>query len=314
MALFAGKLHARIRELEAALEAARLGADTLRGQLVAAEGQAAMERDAAREARQALQKQRQKDDRAGETRATAEKRAQGLAERAASLKDETAELRAALLAEKRSHERTRTDLLTAQAEIARLELTVAEREAEVRAPRPAPERAPRPAPERVPDPARADARVERLEEQLGRLKGERDAATERAEASREEARTFERKLRAEAQRAETTLRDLQHNLRAERRAYKILQSQFEAQVDRVRGLEQVFEARLAQAVAEARPTEEPTQTPRVVAAPTPATLAERLPDAPPASAPTQPAAVDVPPEDVAPPASASAPPSDAPLP
>ena len=59
------------------------------------------------------------------------------------------------------------------------------------------------------------------------------------------------KQRSDSGRAESVLRELTHNLRSERNAYRILQLQYEALLDRTRGVEQTVATRVADALAQA---------------------------------------------------------------
>ncbi|MCA9548320.1 MAG: hypothetical protein KC613_28145, partial [Myxococcales bacterium] len=105
--------------------------------------------------------------------------------------------------------------------------------------------------------------LERLESKLARVTEDRDGLKDKLKEAQDKARGAERKARSETQRAQTTLRDLQHNLKSERRAYKILQMQYEALIDRTRGLEQQVDAKVAaalQAQGQAAAVEAPVVT------------------------------------------------------
>jgi len=134
----------------------------------------------------------------------------------------------------------------------------------------------------APRPRRAfedtDERVSRLEERLAEARVERDALREKLVKAERDARDADERRRNDKQRADNALRELQHNLQAERKAYRILQLQFEAQVDTLKGFEQQFNERIdgavsaavEQAVAEARAkvaAEAPAPAPAPEAAP-----------------------------------------------
>ena len=92
----------------------------------------------------------------------------------------------------------------------------------------------------TPDPEREarriDRRVERLEEKLEQEKAGRDELKDRLSRAEQTARADRRRI-SELNKAEAAVRDLQHSLRSERRAYKILQLQYEAQLERARAAE-----------------------------------------------------------------------------
>ena len=132
-----------------------------------------------------------------------------------------------------------------------------------------------PAPRRQDHP-RDDMIVEHLEEKVNELKGSRDSYKERLTAAEKLARDADRKLKSELGKADAVLRDLQHNLSAERKAYRILQLQFEALVDKTRGLDQLVESRVADLVSAQQSGAAPA-APAAEAAP----VATVLPDAPP---------------------------------
>ena len=89
-----------------------------------------------------------------------------------------------------------------------------------------------------PSPRKIDRRLERLEEQLSEERNTRSELKDRIVRAEKNARDAERRRVAAANKAEAVVRDLQHSLRSERRAYKILQLQYEAQLDQVRDLRQ----------------------------------------------------------------------------
>ncbi|MBU0553666.1 hypothetical protein KKF91_05410 [Myxococcota bacterium] len=130
--------------------------------------------------------------------------------------------------------------------------------------------------------ARFDERMERLQLQLKEARDEREALKEQVARAEQAARAAEGRLKGEIGKSERVLRELRHNLRSERRAYRILQQQYEAQLDRVRGMEQRFDDRLAEAKASLSGTElsPPSDAARVEDEPKP--IAKILPDAAPA--------------------------------
>jgi len=214
----------------------------------------------AREARARVEKKVEKTQ--GSKDANAE-RAAKLDRKVAELTAEAAEYRNDLLAARRELD----DALAARAET--------EKQLASRAPAASVERAREPAlaqdaPPQVPvealaprsrrAPEDSDERVTRLEERLAEARVERDALREKLSKAERDARDADERRRNDKQRADNALRELQHNLQAERKAYRILQLQYEAQVDSLKGFEQQFNERIdgavsaavEQAVAEAR--------------------------------------------------------------
>ena len=136
----------------------------------------------------------------------------------------------------------------------------------------------------TPDPEREarriDRRVERLEEKLEQGKSWTDELKDRLSRAEQTARDADRRQISELNKAEAAVRDLQHSLRSERRAYKILQLQYEAQLERVRAAEanstqapaivppETAEDDTPVAVAETTETEVETSTDSAAAEPT----------------------------------------------
>ena len=88
-----------------------------------------------------------------------------------------------------------------------------------------------PQPVQAQTPQRVDRRIERLEEQLGREKDKFTELKGRVSSLEKTARDADRRRISELNKAEAVVRDLQHAIRSERRAYKILQLQYEALLD-----------------------------------------------------------------------------------
>ncbi len=235
----------------------------------------------AREAKARVEKKVEKTQ--GSKDANAERIAK-LDRKVAELTAEAVESRNDLLAARRELD----DALAARAEMekqlaSRAPVTPVERPREAAPATDAPFNAPAEAP--PPRPRRAfedtDERVARLEERLAEARVERDALREKLVKAERDARDADERRRNDKQRADNALRELQHNLQAERKAYRILQLQFEAQVDTLKGFEQQFNERIdgavsaavEQAVAEAR-----------------AKVAAQAPETAPETAPASPAA------------------------
>ncbi len=235
----------------------------------------------AREAKARVEKKVEKTQ--GSKDANAERIAK-LDRKVAELTAEAVESRNDLLAARRELD----DALAARAEVekqlaSRAPVTPVERPREAAPATDAPFNAPAEAP--PPRPRRAfedtDERVARLEERLAEARVERDALREKLVKAERDARDADERRRNDKQRADNALRELQHNLQAERKAYRILQLQFEAQVDTLKGFEQQFNERIdgavsaavEQAVAEAR-----------------AKVAAQAPETAPETAPASPAA------------------------
>ena len=138
---------------------------------------------------------------------------------------------------------------------------------------------PEPAPRRSND----DLKLQRVQEKLDAVSSERDALKGRVDQAEKDARGAEKRRLGDLHKAEAAVRDMEHHLRAERKAYKILQQQFEALVDQDKGREQAYAhklAKLSEGAAEpAAEAKAPESAPAKASAPKP--LAEVLPDAPP---------------------------------
>lgn len=94
-----------------------------------------------------------------------------------------------------------------------------------------------------------DPRLDRLREQLNAEREANRQLRDRLAEVEQQARTSDKRRVADLDKNEAAVRDLQHHLRAERRAYKILQLQYEAQIERVRGAEQSVQSRVAAELA-----------------------------------------------------------------
>jgi len=102
---------------------------------------------------------------------------------------------------------------------------------------------------RAMSPRQVDRRIERLEELLSQERDNRDDLRDRASRAEGGRRDADRRRVSEANKFEAVIRDLQHGLRSERRAYKVLQLQYEAQIERNRGLDQASGEEASQADA-----------------------------------------------------------------
>ena len=237
-----------------------------------------------------MRRAKAKADKANKARIDVDKKMHAIKGRIEHLEKEASEYRAAMLQARRDAE---------SAHAARLDL---QREADSlrvkrRAPAPAPA-APAPAPrteqveERAPRPRPvSDERLERLQVQIGELRDSRDALRDRVVKAEQMGHSAATKQRSDSGRAESVLRELTHNLRAERNAYRILQLQYEALLDRTRGVEQTVATRVADALAKAPKAAAVAAAPAVkaavdaveveAAAKAAAPVAQVLPDAPP---------------------------------
>lgn len=284
MGLFGGGAQKRrIEELEAELQAARAETEAMRRAKAEAEARVAEKEKAvqaaerrAQEAAETLRKSKAKAEKTATSKGEQERREQVLKARVDHLEGEVVEFRQAMLEARRDAESAHAARFDLQRELEALKARTTERVEVVASPVITPVAAPPPRRERT-----DDGRVERLEEQITSLKSARDELKDKVVNAEKQARDAERKLKSELGKADSVLRDLRHNLGAERKAYRILQLQFEAIVDRTRGLDQLVEAKVAdilaargeaQAPAADEPEAPPTQ---------PAPIATILPDAPP---------------------------------
>ncbi|MCB9545557.1 MAG: hypothetical protein H6706_06790 [Myxococcales bacterium] len=282
MGLFGGggALKRRVDELEAQLESARAEADAARRAKAEVESRLAEKDKAlqaaekrAQEATEGARKAKAKADKAAQSKGDVDRREQALKSRVEHLEAEAAEFRQAMLEARRDAESAHAARFDLQREVEALRARGPERV--VVAPEPVVTPVVTPAPRRQDHP-RDDMIVEHLEEKVNELKGSRDSYKERLTAAEKLARDADRKLKSELGKADAVLRDLQHNLSAERKAYRILQLQFEALVDKTRGLDQLVESRVADLVSAQQSGAAPA-APAAEAAP----VATVLPDAPP---------------------------------
>ncbi|MGC6416848.1 MAG: hypothetical protein ACON3Z_07010 [Bradymonadia bacterium] len=180
------------------------------------------DKDAAiRESRDAKKKTEQKLEKIAAAKRSAESRLKDKSAEADSLKKEVSQYRADL-------RKTRDELDKAYGERERV---VVQQPAAPAVEEQTKDAEAQPAKAESPTPQRVDRRIERLEEQLGR---ERDKFTElkgRVSSLEKTARDADRRRISELNKAEAVVRDLQHAIRSERRAYKILQLQYEALLD-----------------------------------------------------------------------------------
>lgn len=284
MGLFGGGAQKRrIEELEAEVLAARAETDAMRRAKAEAEARAAEKDKAvqaaerrAEEAAEALRKAKAKTDKTAAVKGEQERRESALKARVEHLEAESAEYRHAMLEARRDAESAHAARFDLQRELDALKARPVERVVErVEVSPVITPVAPPPRRER-----NDDGRLERLEEQLNSLKAARDELRDKLVNAEKQASSADRKLKSELGKADAVLRDLRHNLGAERKAYRILQLQFEAIVDRTRGLDQLVEAKVADIIAARGEAPAQAAEPMApVALHTP--IATVLPDAPP---------------------------------
>jgi DNA repair exonuclease SbcCD ATPase subunit len=284
MGLFGGGAQKRrIEELEAEVLAARAETDAVRRAKAEAEARAAEKDKAvqaaerrAEEAAEALRKAKAKTDKTVAVKGEQERRESALKARVEHLEAESAEYRHAMLEARRDAESAHAARFDLQRELDALKARPVERVVErVEVSPVITPVAPPPRRER-----NDDGRLERLEEQLNSLKAARDELRDKLVNAEKQASSADRKLKSELGKADAVLRDLRHNLGAERKAYRILQLQFEAIVDRTRGLDQLVEAKVADIIAARGEAPAAAAEPMApVALHTP--IATVLPDAPP---------------------------------
>ena len=251
--LFAGgALRERIAELDEALEQTRVELERARGESAQLKAELAERDGALKSAREHQKRSQKKADKLAGTRNNADRKATDLAGRVEELEEELSEFRRAMLAAKDDAATQRVARMEAEKRLASRGATSAG---------PAPR-----APERRERPVDSDMRVARLERLLDENRDSTRALQDRVNRAEKAALDAERRLSSEMGKTEAVLRELQHNLKSERTAYRILQQQFEAQVVRVRS------EKKARAAAEPH-----------VTAPVPAATPES-PTAPPAAA------------------------------
>lgn len=262
MGLFGGgALRRQIAALTEQLEQMKAEVAEARSAKAEAERLAAERDEAAKAARLDKKKADKKLDQVKDSRRSSDEKAVALQGKVEHLESELADFRRAMLDSKNAAElaRARVAELEAQLEAAR---RVAAGPARPKPTDPAPAAPAEAAAETPPEEARPkrredDPRIERLREQLAAEKDANKALRDKVAEAEKAARNADRKRISEIDKAEAVVRDLQHHLRAERRAYKILQLQYEAQIDRVRGAEQTVQARVEAELA--RAAEAPAQ-------------------------------------------------------
>ncbi len=261
MGLFGGgALRRQIAALTEQLEAARKARDEAVAAQAAAEKRAD-ERDAdAKKARDQKRKSDKKLNQIKSARQSADNKAQGLQEKIDHLESELGDFRRAMLDSKNEAEMARARVAELEAQLDGARRIAAGPQTPARPSRPAPAEAQgetqgEGAADEAPKPERPrrqdDARVERLREQLAAERDKNRDLKERIIDAERNARGADKRRVAAIDKAEAAVRDLQHHLRSERRAYKILQLQFEAQIDRTRGAEQAVQARVEAELAKA---------------------------------------------------------------
>ncbi|MEE2786444.1 MAG: hypothetical protein VX589_03830 [Myxococcota bacterium] len=226
MGLFgSGVLRRQIDELAQQLEGARRDLETEKAKSADLHAQLAVEENNVKTARDGRKKAEKKLERLHASRTSADQKATSSQERVAFLEQELSTYQTELLKVKNSLDKARAELAKHQ-----------EVEPEVVEDAPTAETS-SPAPEAVATPSRprTDRRVERLEDLLAQEKDHKNTLKDRLNRAEKGQRDAEKRRVSELNRAEAVLRDLRHSLRSERRAYKVLQMQFEAV--RLRALE-----------------------------------------------------------------------------
>ena len=252
-------------ELTAAAEAHKRREKELEAQL----SERQTELETARKSKKNVQSKLQKVQSA---RTRSDRKTIDLDEQIAHLKEELGEFRNAVLA---ANARAEEAILARQ----KAEQKLASYKPPTRAPQSEDDSATAaPRPSRTRDP---DERVARLREQLDAAREANRALKNKVSDAERLARQAEKKSRSEIGKAESVVRDLRHNLRSERTAYRTLQLQYQTQVDRVKGMEQQIEARIKAAIKAASVSAPPVESEQA-AQPTP------LPDPPLPSEATEP--------------------------
>lgn len=294
MGLFGGgALKRRIEALSAELATAKADLESARAAAKAAEARIAEQGQAltaaekkASDASDAMRKAKAKADKANKARIDVDKKMHAIKGRIEHLEKEASEYRSAMLQARRDAESAHAARLDLQREVEGLRLK--SQAPAPAAPTPAPQAAPAEERPRAPRPV-SDERLERLQSQLAEVRESRDALRDRVAKAEQMGRDAANKQRSDSGRAESVLRELTHNLRAERNAYRILQLQYEALLDRTRGVEQTVATRVADALAKASTDAAPSAEQASPADPAEAgaaakaaaPVAEVLPDAPP---------------------------------
>lgn len=246
MGLFGGgALRRQIAALTEQLETARAELAEARAAQAEAEKVAAEKDEAAKQARQDKRKADKKLDQIKDARRSSDNKAVSLQEKVDHLESELSDFRRAMLSSKNEAELARARIAELEAELDGARRIAGGRQKAEPAPAAAAPAAPAPAaepeaPRRRPD----DPRLERLREQLDAERDKNRELKDRIIDAERGARAADKKRVAVIDKAESAVRDLQHHLRSERRAYKILQLQYEAQIDRTRGAEQAVQARV----------------------------------------------------------------------
>ncbi len=242
MGLFGGgALRKENAALKDELEALRAELATAKSAKADAEKRLADKDDEAKKARETARKSDRKLDKIKDARRSADEKAASMQGKVDHLESELADFRRAMLQSKEEAD-------IARARVAELEgqLTTARRIVDARPATPAPAVKTDEAPAEAPPPRRRDddPRLERLREQLSAEREANKALRDKVADAEKQARIADRRRVSDLDKNESAVRDLQHHLRAERRAYKILQLQFEAQRERARGAEQAVAARV----------------------------------------------------------------------
>ena len=308
MGLFGnGALVRRVKDLMAQVEAADTAQGELRRQIEGLKKQLGQKDDEIRQGKDAKRKLEKKLTKSQSNLQTEVQKGKTQSARIDALESDLGEYRSTVLSANRA------------AEEAQVKLQAYQTKATGSAPKPASKAAPEPKPTQEQPreekaPRFVDARIERLEKQL---ESERafiqEMKTRLAKAEKGE-RVADKRRIGETNKSEAVLRDLQHSLRSERRAYKILQLQYETLLAHSRGVEPPAAPAsaapeaiapetapiepTAQVVPEGEPVAPLTPLPKTAEATSPATetaeAAEAAPEAPAAetaeAAPEAPAA------------------------
>ena len=221
MGLFgSGVLRKQIDELAVQLESMRRELETIKSERSDLKKELSAQEALVRSAKESRKKVEKKLERVTAARTSAD-------QKAASHQDQIGYLEKELATYRQELKTVRSDLEKTRAELVKAGQAVPE-PVVVEEPTPRAAEAPQEVRVDVPRPPRNDRRVERLEEQLAQEKSQKQNLKDRVNRAEKLGRDAERRRVSDLNRAEAVLRDLRHSLRSERRAYKVLQLQFEA--------------------------------------------------------------------------------------
>ena len=231
MGLFGnGALVRRVKDLMAQVEAADTAQGELRRQIEGLKKQLGQKDDEIRQGKDAKRKVEKKLSKSQSVVQTETEKVKSQAARIGVLESDLNEYRGSVLSANRAAEEAQIKLQAIEAKrgggpIKAAPVAKAEKTETSEAPREAK------------PPRFVDARIERLEKTL---ESERDFIQElktRLVKAEKGERVADKRRIGETNKSEAVLRDLQHSLRSERRAYKILQLQYETLLAHSRGVE-----------------------------------------------------------------------------